>query len=86
MSTSAMSYSVFPTASANPSFNLFIPSSSSSSREMHEIYGEFGLVLRPSNKQRANGVSNGSIKSKASMSSSSTGSRSSSLRKWFGGN
>ncbi|KAH9482562.1 hypothetical protein JR316_0004662 [Psilocybe cubensis] len=84
-SSSAMSYSFIHTASSTPSFNLFIPSSASASREMHETYTEFGLVLRPSNKQRQTTSSNGSIKSsKSSVSSPSTRSKPSSLKKWFG--
>ncbi|KDR83627.1 hypothetical protein GALMADRAFT_235922 [Galerina marginata CBS 339.88] len=81
MSYSKNSYSIFPTTpSSGPSFNLFIPTSSISSRETHEMYEEFGFVLRPSNRQ----TTCGPTKSKSSKFSS-TKSRSS-LRKWLGGN
>ncbi|CAA7259870.1 unnamed protein product [Cyclocybe aegerita] len=90
MSYSATSsYSFFPTtASSTPSFNLFIPSSAASSRETHEMYQEFGFILRPSSKQNQNqnrSVSASSTaSSKASLSSSSSKSSRSSIRKWFG--
>ncbi|KIM46073.1 hypothetical protein M413DRAFT_23859 [Hebeloma cylindrosporum] len=72
-----MSY--YPTASSvSSSFNLFIPSSTASPRETHEMYQEFGFVLRPSNKQTVT-----STGSKSSTLTSSTKSRSS-LRKWLG--
>ncbi|KAJ3512992.1 hypothetical protein NLJ89_g3208 [Agrocybe chaxingu] len=90
MSYSATSsYSFFPTAaSSTPSFNLFIPSSAASSHETHEMYQEFGFILRPSSKQNQNrSVSASSTaSSKASLSSSSSKSSRSSIRKWFGVN
>lgn len=36
------------TSSSSPSFNLFIPYTSSYSRETHEMYNELGFILRPS--------------------------------------
>ncbi|KAF8165238.1 hypothetical protein B0H34DRAFT_793649 [Crassisporium funariophilum] len=78
MSYSAASYTLFPTTySASQSFNLFIPSNSSSSRDTHEMYEELGFILRPSNSQAS------SRNSQKSSKTSSTKSRSS-LRKWLG--
>lgn len=36
------------TSSSSPSINLFIPYTSSQSRETHEMYNELGFILRPS--------------------------------------
>lgn len=36
------------TSSSSPSINIFIPCSSSYSRETHEMYNELGFILRPS--------------------------------------
>ena len=36
------------TSSSSPSINFFIPYTSSSSRETHEMYNELGFILRPS--------------------------------------
>ena len=36
------------TSSSSPSFNLFIPYTSSYSRDTHEMYNELGFILRPS--------------------------------------
>lgn len=49
MTSSAYSSGWYPTtSSSSPSINIFIPYSSSYSRETHEMYNELGLILRPS--------------------------------------
>ena len=55
------------TSSSSPSINIFIPCSSSYSRETHEMYNELGFILRPS-KTIPN--SRTTTKSKSSLGSS----------------
>lgn len=54
------------TSSSSPSINIFIPCSSSYSRETHEMYNELGFILRPSKTI----PSSTTTKSKSSLGSS----------------
>ncbi|KAF8812551.1 hypothetical protein BYT27DRAFT_7182995 [Phlegmacium glaucopus] len=65
------------TSSSSPSINIFIPYSSSYSRETHEMYSELGFILRPS-KTISSPTS--TCNSKSSLGSKSR----SSVMKWFG--
>lgn len=86
---SIMSCSPYPsgwyptTSSSSPSINLFIPYSSSSSRETHEMYSELGFILRPSKTIPSPTTTVTQSKSKCSLSSSLTKSRSF-VMKWLG--